>query len=289
MTNKDLLPAPKTTGEALQFAETLSKSAMIPTAFRNKPQDIFVAMLWSHSLQIPIVQGLQSIAVINGKPSLYGDGLLAVVMASGQVEDFHEEFKGEEGKPNFTAVCTVKRAGIASPYTSVFSVADAIAAGLWSKPGPWKQYPKRMLKMRARAFALRDAFPDVLSGMSSAEEQYDIDGDAVTKDQEPPKKMPKRKAKPAAEDIEPVAPTVIENNPTPTAEPTTAPVTTTEPVNEAPQTTAKVAEFAERLKAFHNREELVNFWKTEVSDAEQQVAELVQAFRDRMAAINRGE
>lgn len=287
MTNKDLLPAPKTTGEALQFAETLSKSAMIPTAFRNKPQDIFVAMLWSHSLQIPIVQGLQSIAVINGKPSLYGDGLLAVVMASGQVEDFHEEFKGEEGKPNFTAVCTVKRAGIASLYTSVFSVADAISAGLWSKPGPWKQYPKRMLKMRARAFALRDAFPDVLSGMSSAEEQYDIDGDAVPKDQEPPKKMPKRKAKPAAEDIEPVAPTVIENNPTPTAEPTP-----TEPDNaatEAAETTAKVAEFTERLKAFHNREELVNFWKTEVTEADQQVAELVQAFRDRMAAINRGE
>jgi hypothetical protein len=52
-------------------------------------------------------------------------------------------------------------------------VADAKAAGLWAKGGPWTQYPKRMLAMRARGFALRNAFADVLRGLVTAEEAGD--------------------------------------------------------------------------------------------------------------------
>jgi hypothetical protein len=51
---------------------------------------------------------------------------------------------------------------------------DAKAAGLQGKQGPWTQYPKRMRQMRARAFALRDVFPDVLRGLPVAEEVMDI-------------------------------------------------------------------------------------------------------------------
>ena len=42
------------------------------------------------------------------------------------------------------------------------------------KQGPWTQHPKRMRQMRARAFALRDVFPDVLCGMPVAEELQDM-------------------------------------------------------------------------------------------------------------------
>src|SRR5690606_6210149 len=59
------------------------------------------------------------------------------------------------------------------PIKATFSVADAKKAGLWGKQGPWQQYPKRMLSMRARAFALRDGFADVLRGLGIAEEVQD--------------------------------------------------------------------------------------------------------------------
>ena len=51
---------------------------------------------------------------------------------------------------------------------------DAKRAGLYGKQGPWQQYPKRMLQMRARAWALRDVFPDVLRGVHVAEEAQDL-------------------------------------------------------------------------------------------------------------------
>jgi len=71
------------------------------------------------------------------------------------------------------ATCTAKRRGYAKATVARFSVADAKKANLWGKTGPWTQYPKRMLQLRARGFALRDAFPDVLKGLVTAEEAQD--------------------------------------------------------------------------------------------------------------------
>jgi hypothetical protein len=62
-----------------------------------------------------------------------------------------------------------------------FSVEDAKRAGLWGKQGPWSAYPKRMMQMRARGFALRDAFPDVLKGLITAEEAQDYPDEAKPK------------------------------------------------------------------------------------------------------------
>lgn len=193
----ELLPAPKSTAEAMELAKTLASSQLIPKAFQQRPGDVFVAMMWSHSLGIPIVQGLQGIAVINGKPSLYGDALLAICMGSGQMADIEETVTGSAD--NLTATCKVTRRGKPTPVVSTFSIADARAAGLLGKPGPWKQYTSRMLKMRARAFALRDAFPDVLSGIASAEEMQDVEGTATEKATEnvaeQVAKMPRRRSK----------------------------------------------------------------------------------------------
>jgi hypothetical protein len=72
-----------------------------------------------------------------------------------------------------TAVCQTSRKGKDANVVARFSVADAKKAGLWGKQGPWTQYPKRMLQLRARGFALRDAFPDVLRGLVTAEEAQD--------------------------------------------------------------------------------------------------------------------
>lgn len=46
-------------------------------------------------------------------------------------------------------------------------------AGLANKGGPWKMFPKRMLQMRARGYAIRDAFPDILNGIITREEAED--------------------------------------------------------------------------------------------------------------------
>jgi hypothetical protein len=163
--------APVTFTEARQFAEELSISNLVPKQYQGKPQDILVAMQWGHEVGLAPMQALQNIAVINGKPSVYGDAAMALVQASAVCEGVDEHFENE-GTPNPVAVCVARRKG-RNPVIARFSVEDAKRAGLWGKQGPWQSYPKRMMQMRARGFALRDAFPDVLKGLITAEEAQD--------------------------------------------------------------------------------------------------------------------
>jgi hypothetical protein len=168
--------SPATLGEAMEFSKMLAESNMVPKAYQNRPGDIMVCVQWGMELGLAPLQAMQNIAVINGKPSVWGDALIAMVQASPVCEDIEEWIEGE-GTPNPVAICVAKRKG-RKPVTAKFSVEDARRAGLWGKQGPWTQYPQRMLKLRARGFALRDAFPDVLKGMITAEEAEDYPEDA---------------------------------------------------------------------------------------------------------------
>ena len=167
--------APQTMTEAIDFSNMLSKSTMVPKAYQNKPEDVLVAVQWGYELGLAPLQALQNIATINGKPSVYGDAAMALVQNSPVCEDVKEYFEGE-GSSNPIAVCVAKRKN-RTEVISKYSVEDAKRAGLWNKQGPWTQYPKRMLQMRARGFALRDAFPDVLKGLITVEEAQDYPED----------------------------------------------------------------------------------------------------------------
>ncbi|HCB48973.1 MAG TPA: hypothetical protein DEP47_05495 [Chloroflexi bacterium] len=163
--------APATMTEAMEFSKMLSQSSMVPKAYQGKPNDIMVCVQWGYEIGLAPMQALQNIAVINGKPSVYGDAAMALVQASSACEDVEEFFEGEGD--NLIAVCIAKRKD-RKPVTVKFSVNDAKRAGLWGKQGPWTQYTRRMMQMRARGFALRDAFPDVLKGLITAEEAQDF-------------------------------------------------------------------------------------------------------------------
>lgn len=167
--------APTSITEAIKFSEMLAKSNMVPRAYQGKPEDILVCVQWGYEIGLAPMQALQNIAVINGKPSVYGDAAMALVLASPVCEGIEESIENE-GTPNPVAVCVARRRGRA-PVESRFSVEDAKRAGLWGKTGPWTAYPKRMLAMRARGFAIRDCFADVLKGLITAEEAQDYPDD----------------------------------------------------------------------------------------------------------------
>lgn len=271
------------------MADIMSGSQLIPKNFQGRPQDVVVAMMWSHTLGIPTVQGLQYIAVINGKPSMYGDGLLAVAMASGQMADFKETFVGGNTEDDLTAICTVKRKGLESPIIGQFSVADAKRAGLWGKMGPWKQYPKRMLKMRARAFALRDAFPDVLSGMSSGEEQEDIiigehaeQSNPPAADEKSTRKMPRRKKAAAADETTVVDAEVAQTEPQVPQDESAEPAAQKDPVQDNSQEFDKVLE---QLHQARTRQDLMQIWVSMPTDMQSNPA-IRDAFQRRQADIS---
>lgn len=193
--------APQSFEQALKFAEIVAKSDLVPKDFANKPGNVLVAVQMGAELGLQPMQALQNIAVVNGRPAVWGDAALALVRASGLLEYIHETVVGGIG------TCRIKRRG-EPEAVRIFAEADARRANLWGKQGPWSQYPQRMLQLRARAFALRDVFPDVLRGLAVGEEARDIPAAPVEIAPQMPQETPVAPAEPAVMDAEvvPVAP-----------------------------------------------------------------------------------
>lgn len=161
---------PQDVEQAYRMAMVIHKADMAPRDMKS-PEKILTAIFHGLEVGLKPMQAVQSIAIVNGRPTIWGDAAMGLVIGSGLVEDFAETMEGDDDAR--VAMCRVKRVGVPTEIVRRFSVADAKKAGLWSKAGPWTQYPSRMLQMRARGFALRDGFADVLKGLSVREEVQD--------------------------------------------------------------------------------------------------------------------
>lgn len=173
---------PTSLEEAWRLSTALAQSGMLPKAYGQDPNKVMVGILAGAEVGLTPFAALQSIAVIGNNPALWGDGMLALVEASGLMEDFEETDDGNE------ATCRAVRKGRKTPIVRTFSMEDAKKAQLAGKAGPWSQYPQRMRQMRARSWALRDGFSDVLKGIKNAEEVRDyatMDGGMIGNHAEP--------------------------------------------------------------------------------------------------------
>jgi hypothetical protein len=159
---------PQSLDEAFRVATAIAQSGLAPQGIQRADQ-IMVAIMAGAELGLAPFQALQSFAVINGRPTLWGDGLVAVARAQGV--KIKEWLEGEGD--GTVAWCEVTRPDTDETIKRSFSIADAKRANLWGKRGPWTEYPKRMLGMRARAWALRDGCADMLRGFQVREEVED--------------------------------------------------------------------------------------------------------------------
>jgi hypothetical protein len=169
-----------------RFAKIVASSDFAPKDYKGKPANVMIAAQYGYELGLKPLQAIQNIAVIGGRPCVWGDASMALVRVHPECGGIEESFSGTFEEKNAMAKCVVKRGSEIIERT--FSYEDAIKAQLLHKAGPWQQYPKRMLQMRARGFALRDAFPDVLKGLYLAEELQgtDLDKEARSSQMSPP-------------------------------------------------------------------------------------------------------
>jgi len=154
------------------FEQMMRVAQLIHKLNFNKSLDsverAFGAIQLSIEFGMPIMQFIQNVTCIMGKFALGTDLMLALVQKSKQLESIVESVSVIDGV--LTAVCTVKRKG-QLPSTRYFSIEDAKNAKLWNKPIGWQGYPQRMLQIRARGFALRDNFSDILLGLQHSVEE----------------------------------------------------------------------------------------------------------------------
>lgn len=189
---------PTSIEEVFRLANAVAKSGLAPRGMET-PEKLTVAIMHGLEIGLPPMQAIQRIAVVNGRPTVWGDALPALLLARG----FHIGERIEGAGDDRVAICRVVRPD-GSMIERSFSVADAKRADLWDtrvkvrrkdKSGnwyeadndsPWHRYPERMLQMRARGFACRDGAADALSGLYITEE---IEEERPMRDATPPKEV----------------------------------------------------------------------------------------------------
>ena len=166
---------PKTLDEAMAFAKLMADSDLVPKDFKGKPGNVLIAVQMGAEIDLPPMQAIQNIAVINGRPGIFGDVGKAVLRSKGckiDERDIKEVEKTQE------AWCKITRPNGESQERT-YSVANAKTAKLWGKEGPWSTNPYRQMAWRAFWFCARDTASDMLKGLAGAEELMDYPPERV--------------------------------------------------------------------------------------------------------------
>jgi hypothetical protein len=160
---------PQDVEQAFRLASAICAANMAPKSYQRDANAVMVGILHGMEVGFTPMAALQSIAVINGMPSIWGDGALGLIQASGLLEDM-KEYTTDDPNGGLVAHCELKRRGRAEWIKQQFSWTDAKTAKLTGKD-TYQQYGRRMLQRRARAWAMTDGFADVLRGLHIREMQ----------------------------------------------------------------------------------------------------------------------
>lgn len=158
---------PKHFGDVVTLAHYFHRAGLHPEGLQNR-EAVAIVLLAGLELKLSPTTAMQNIYVVNNRPTIWGDAALAVVMNHPEFDDMDPpEWEGDPKSDAYKAIFTVRRrrpSGKVLHSTRTFSWGDAVAAGLASK-ATYKNYRQQMLLNRARAYALRDIFPDALKGI----------------------------------------------------------------------------------------------------------------------------
>lgn len=155
---------PQSIDETTALAERLSQSSLLPTAMRGKMPDVLVTIMAGAEMGLPPMASLRAFHVIEGRPVLSADGMVAIVLGSGKAKYFE---RVEESDTSVTyETC---RVGTDKPRRCTWTIQMAKNAALHLKDN-WRAYPRAMLASRAKAELARDVFSDVLMGCYTDDE-----------------------------------------------------------------------------------------------------------------------
>ena len=150
-------------------ATTLAKSSLVPSAFRGKPADIYLAMKMGRELGLGDVQSLQSIHVIQGRPTVSAQTMIALIR-----KNFPDAYINIVSDCN-GATCTMARSkeDKENAYVAHWNMKKAQGMNLTSKDN-WRKQPENMMRWRAVSEAARFIFPDAIMNMYTPDETEDI-------------------------------------------------------------------------------------------------------------------
>jgi hypothetical protein len=160
---------PHDLASAMQLADVLSRSKLIPGSLRN-PADILIVVMTGRELGLTVMQSVRGCHVIDGKVGMSAELMLALVKR-------RPECKFIRIVESTDIVCTLEtqRDGDPEPTRMSYSIEQAKRAGVTNKDN-WKKHTEAMLRARCASALCRAVYPDLLLGVYSEDEMDEIAG-----------------------------------------------------------------------------------------------------------------
>lgn len=157
-----------------KIATQLAKSDIIPENYKNKPQNIVIAMGIANQMQLDPFTVMQNLALIKGKTSWSGSFCRTLIERTGKFKDLELNYIGERGKETYGCYLSATRVSdgkkIDGPQVTI---AMAKAEG-WTSNKKWTTLPDLMLAYRCQSYFCRIHCPEAMTGIYTTEEIEDI-------------------------------------------------------------------------------------------------------------------
>ena len=158
--------------KAYKFACIMAKSDIVPTHYRGKPENTFIAVQTAYRMNLDPMQIMQNTFVVSGKLGMVSAFAISLANGSGLFDSgirYRIDGSGEDLK--VTAYTNLKKTGEEISYT--ITMKEAIAEN-WTKNPKYRTLPELMLRYRAATLLIRTHAPEVLNGMHMVEEIEDV-------------------------------------------------------------------------------------------------------------------
>lgn len=155
---------PSTLQELASLAKHAADSKFFKDVFSSS--QALMLMMAGRDLGLSYTQSLRAFHVIEGRPTLSADGMVAVCLGRRDVCKFFRTVETDDRH----ATVETHRIGDPEPRRASFTFEEAQRAGLVKDRGNWFKYPGRMCLARARAFLAREVYPDLLMGLYDPDE-----------------------------------------------------------------------------------------------------------------------
>ena len=163
---------------AYKNATVLAKSDLVPEMYKNRPDNVLLAMDMASRTGFSLMQVMQNLFIVRGRPGWSGSFCMAAIKASGLYEWAKYVKVGEPGTDSEGYLVQAKDRKTGEVVNGPVVDWSVVKAYGWhTKPGSqWKMAPDLMFKYRAAAFFARTECPEVLQGVQTQEELKDTYG-----------------------------------------------------------------------------------------------------------------
>jgi len=163
----------------MELAKQLSTSVLVPDVYKNKPENILIAMSMGNRMGFDVFLIMQNLNIIKGKTGWSGSFCKTLIERSNKFFDLDLVYVGTEGKDDYGCYLEATRKSDCKRIQGPIVTIKMARAEGWTSNSKWINMPTLMLAYRCQSFFARLYVPEALNGIYTDDEVIEIDTNKV--------------------------------------------------------------------------------------------------------------